>query len=439
MPCGPNAATPERDRPAAEVDRESPMRVLMITTSFPKVAGDVTAPVIEKIVLEIARRGHAVDLVLPRHPDLVVAGRDRGLPIRFFPFWAGSARNYAWGYASSMRADRELRPRALALAPLVFVSALATMRRLAASNSYDVIHAHWVLPNGPIAALAARRPKPPLVISLHGSDIFVAEKSSVLAVAARWTFRRTSWVAACASDLAQRAIRLGAPPERVATLLHGVDVDDLAGGDAAAWRQRAAADDGDFLVVGLGRLVAKKGFSHLLRAAAALSRHGVPVRLAIGGVGDLAQRLASESEALGCVDRIRFLGNVTHDQVGGLLRAADVVAVPSVRDEEGNVDGLPNVLLEAMAVGRPVVSTWVGGVPDVVENGRNGLLVSPGDDAALAGALERLRNDPGLAARLGAAAADTARRLSWRSYGDQLLAAYGRLCRSGERTASLNR
>lgn len=402
------------------------MRVLMITTSYPKAPGDVTAPVIEKIVFELARRGHAVDLVLPRHPDLVLGGRDRGLPVRLFSFWAGGARAYAWGYASSMRADRELRPRALALAPAVAVSALGVMRRLASANAYDVIHAHWVLPNGPIAALAAPGPKPPLVLSLHGSDVFVAERSRPLAAIARWTFRRAQWIAACAGDLAERAIRLGAPPERVATLLHGVDADGLGGGDPAQWRRRAGAGDGDFLVVALGRLVAKKGFSHLLRAASSLRSRGVPLRVAIGGVGDLAEPLAREAAELGCPDAVRLLGNVPHGEIGGLFRAADVVAVPSVRDEKGNVDGLPNVLLEAMAVGRPVVSTRIAGVPDVVEEGRNGLLVTPADDDALAQALARLRADPALRARLGAAALETARRLSWASYGDQLIAAYER-------------
>jgi glycosyltransferase involved in cell wall biosynthesis len=402
------------------------MRVLMITTSYPKTPGDVTAPVIEKIVFELARRGHAVDLVLPRHPDLVLEGRDRGLPVRFFPFWAGGAKTYAWGYASSMRADRDLRPRALALAPLVFISALTVMRRLARANAYDVVHAHWVLPNGPIAALAAPAPRPPLVVSLHGSDIFVAEKSRALAAIARWTFRRAHWVAACAGDLAERAIRLGAPPARVATLLHGVDVDELAQGDATEWRRRAAAGDDDFLVVALGRLVAKKGFSHLLRAASLLRARGVPLVVAIGGVGDLAGRLTEEAAELGCADCVHLLGNVPHDQIGGLFRAADAVAVPSVRDEKGNVDGLPNVLLEAMAVGRPVVSTRIAGVPDVVDDGQSGLLVPPADDDALADALARVRADPSLRARLGAAALQTARRLSWTSYGDQLVAAYER-------------
>jgi glycosyltransferase involved in cell wall biosynthesis len=390
--------------------------------------------VIEKIVFELAGRGHAVDVVLPRHPELEVGGRERGLSIRFFPFYAGSGRSYAWGYASSMRADRELRPRAVAMAPVAFLSGLATMRRLVASNRYDVIHAHWVLPNGPIAALAALGSRqPPLVVSLHGSDIFVAERSAVLAAIASWTFRRTSWVAACASDLARRAVRLGASPERVVTLLHGVDVADLAGGDASRWREQAGAGAGEFLVVALGRLVAKKGFSHLLRAVALLEARGVPVRVAIGGSGDLAAHLEAEARELPCRDRVRFLGDVPHDQVGPLLRAADAVAVPSVRDEMGNVDGLPNVLLEAMAVGRPVVSTAIAGIPDVIADGENGLLVAAGSAEALADALGSLHADEGLAARLGAAALETARALSWSCYGDRLLDGYEQAIREAVR------
>jgi glycosyltransferase involved in cell wall biosynthesis len=233
-------------------------------------------------------------------------------------------------------------------------------------------------------------------------------------------------VAACASDLGARAVALGADPARVSTLLHGVDAADLAGGDEVDWRARAGAAPGDLFVAALGRLVAKKGFTYLLRATAKLAAGGVPIRVAIGGTGDLAAALGAEASALGIGDRVRLLGDVPHDQVGGLFRAADVVAVPSVRDENGNVDGLPNVLLEAMAVGRPVVSSRIAGVPDVVDPDRNGLLVPPADDAALAEALARLHADPRMRARLGEGASATARALSWTAYGDHLIAGYER-------------
>lgn len=401
------------------------MRVLMLTSSYPKFSGDGTAPFIERIALAVARRGHAVDLVLPRHPELVTAGRAGDLPIRFFPFVAGPPRPHVWGYATSMQADRRLRGAALLVAPIAFLSALATLRRLAAHERYDLVHAHWMLPNGPIAALAAAAADLPLVVSLHGSDVFVAERSRWLRGVARRVLAGARAVVACSRDLAERAMRI-APGIDCNVIPYGVDVEDLSGSNAAAWRERAGAGAADFLVVGLGRLVAKKGFSDLIRAAGRLRDRGLSIRVAIGGGGDLEPELRAQASEAGIGGGVRLLGDVPHDEVGALLAAADAVAVPSVRDERGNVDGLPNVLLEALAAGRPVVATRIAGIPDVVEDGRNGILVPAGDPAALADALGHVAADRGLRERLGAEAKRSAGALSWPTHGERLLAVYER-------------
>jgi glycosyltransferase involved in cell wall biosynthesis len=400
------------------------MRVLVLTSSYPKFPGDGTAPFIERIVEEVARRGHEVDIVLPRHPQLVVDGRSGDRRLRFFPFYAGPARPHVWGYATSMRADTRVRAVALAVAPVASWSAMGVMRKRIHDGRYDLVHVHWALPNGPVAALAASSSALPLVVSLHGSDVFVAERSRVFRAIARWVLRRSAWVNACSRDIADRVRSMGLVPKAPDVLPYGVDLSDFASGDAGAWRARIGANEGDFVVVGVGRLVAKKGFTHLVRAAAILRSQGVPVRVVLGGTGDLAGDLAEQVRAERCEAFVRLLGNVPHDQVGGLLAAADAVAVPSVRDERGNVDGLPNVLLEAMAAGCVIVASRVGGIPDVVEAERNGLLVPPGDPPALAAALRRLRDDPQLRSRLASAARETARQHSWTSYGDRLIRGY---------------
>jgi glycosyltransferase involved in cell wall biosynthesis len=323
-----------------------------------------------------------------------------------------------------MRADTRVRAVALAVAPVASWSAMRVMRKRIHDGRYDLVHAHWALPNGPVAALAASSSALPLVVSLHGSDVFVAERSRVFRAIARWVLRRSAWVNACSRDIADRVRSMGLVPKALDVLPYGVDLSDFASGDAGAWRARIGANEGDFVVVGVGRLVAKKGFPHLVRAAAILRSQGVPVRVVLGGTGDLAGDLAEQVRAERCEAFVRLLGNVPHDQVGGLLAAADAVAVPSVRDERGNVDGLPNVLLEAMAAGCVIVASRVGGIPDVVEPERNGLLVPPGDPPALAAALRRLRDDPQLRSRLASAARETARQHSWTSYGDRLIRGY---------------
>jgi glycosyltransferase involved in cell wall biosynthesis len=408
------------------------MRVLMLTSSYPKARGDGTAPFIERIVLQVARRGHAVDVVLPRHPDLVTEGRAGDLPVRFHPHACGPAGWSVWGYASSMRADRRLRPAAWVVAPLALFSALATLRRLTARTAYDLVHVHWLLPNGPVAARAAAAAGLPLVVSLHGSDVFVAERNRLLRALGRWVLRRSRWVIACSGDLARRVRALAPDGPECEVVPYGVDAAELRGGDPQRWRERAGVAAGDFVVAGLGRLVAKKGFSRLIEAAGILVRAGMPLRVVLGGAGDLTEELVRRARRQDCGARISFVGAVPHDQVGAFLSAADVVVVPSVRDERGNVDGLPNVLLEALAVGRPVVSSRVGGIPDVIEDGQNGLLVPPGDAAALAEALARLHGDEGLRRRIALAAEQTAGGLSWERYGERLMAGYERV-RSGGR------
>jgi len=380
----------------------------MVTSSYPKYPGDVTAPFIESIARGAAARGHLVDVVLPHHPDLC---RPEGEPVRFFPFRYAPRESWSlWGYAQSLRADVSLRAAALIVTPL---AALALRRQVAArlrERSYDVVHAHWVVPNGTLVADLARSHRTPTVVSLHGSDVFLPERIPALRPAARFAFRAAGAVTACSTDLHRRALALGAPPERTTTVPYGVDLDLFSPArspESGPVRAALGADDGDVLVLAVGRLVEKKGFRHLIDAAARS-----PVRLAIAGAGDLEGALRERSREASAPTR--FVGPLERDDVANALAAADVVAVPSVRDAAGNVDGLPNVLLEALASGRAVVASRVAGIPDVVRDGENGLLVPPGNPGALADALSRLAADAPLRERLGRAARRTAEtRLSW--------------------------
>jgi glycosyltransferase involved in cell wall biosynthesis len=145
----------------------------------------------------------------------------------------------------------------------------------------------------------------------------------------------------------------------------------------------------------VGRLVEKKGFTHLVEAA----RRVDDIHVVVAGEGDL--RPALEEQALAAGARVHFVGALDRETVARALAAADVVAVPSIVDAAGNVDGLPNTLLEALASGRAVVASRAAGIPDVVEDGVSGLLVAAGDAEALASALRRLAADPEERERLG--------------------------------------
>jgi glycosyltransferase involved in cell wall biosynthesis len=180
------------------------------------------------------------------------------------------------------------------------------------------------------------------------------------------------------------------------------------------------------LVAGIGRLVPLKGFDYLVHALAEAAKDDPRLRLVLVGDGSERTALADRATSLGVADRVNLVGAVAHDDVPEYLAAADVVVVPSIRFE-GLVDGLPNVALEAMAAGKPLVATRVGGLPELVHDGRNGLLVEEKSASELASAILGLVGDAGLRARLGAAARDEIRaERSWESVARRFVEIYER-------------
>ena len=162
-------------------------------------------------------------------------------------------------------------------------------------------------------------------------------------------------------------------------------------------------------MVAAGRLVHKKGFEYLIDAMARIDR----AVLALAGSGTLGQALTDRARALGIADRVRLLGNRTQDEVASLFAAADVIVAPSVRDDAGNVDGLPNVVLEALASGTPLITTEAGGIGAVVEHGRTAEVVAERDATAIVDALGRLRQ-AAARERIGRAARELVeRRFGW--------------------------
>jgi glycosyltransferase involved in cell wall biosynthesis len=309
------------------------VRVCVLTTSYPRHAGDVAGLFVQDAV-ELQRRAGV---------DVVVVSPES------FPHF-GIA--FGDGIANNLRAHKW---QALLL-PLFFLGFARAARR--ASRDADLVHAHW-LPSG-FAGLATRKP---LVLQLWGSDVELAKRLP-------WLFRplvRRARVVICASSaLAADALALGARDVRV--IPGGIDLPE-----------RVGAPERPPHVLYVGRLSEEKGVLELAEAA-----RGLP--LVVVGDGPLRDALP------------QTVGFVAHGELGPYYERASVVVVPSRRE------GYGVVAREAMAYGRAVVATDVGGLPDAIENGVTGLLVPPRDPTALRDALERLLGDEALRSRLGAEA-----------------------------------
>jgi glycosyltransferase involved in cell wall biosynthesis len=156
-------------------------------------------------------------------------------------------------------------------------------------------------------------------------------------------------------------------------------------------------------IISVGRLVAFKGFEHLIDACKELARRSLDFTCEIIGDGPLRDDLQAKIDMLNLAPRVSLLGSLSQGAVLEKLRSADIFALASVTDPQGASDVFPTVIIEAMTAARPVVSTRLAGIPESVVHGETGLLVSPGDTTELAQALEQLMRDPGLRSRLGCA------------------------------------
>jgi len=318
----------------------------------------------------------------PRHPgdaagrfvaDAVEHVRARGVDVTVIG--PEQFRHFGIAYRHGVVANLRRRPWLLPLVPALLASFVRAARRVDA----DLLHAHWLA-----AGWVARRTGKPYVIQVWGTDLELARRAPRLA---RGVLRDARLVIAASTDLAERARALGAREVRV--IPSGVDISAEPGLEAEPPE-----------VLYAGRLSAEKGVLELVEAARGLT-------LLVAGDGPLRARVPGA------------LGFVSHDELERLYARAAVVVCPSRRE------GFGVTCLEAMAHGRPVVATGVGGLRDLVVDGETGIVVPPRDSAALRAALERLLGDRELRHRLGAAGRERAReRFSWAAVTDATLQAY---------------
>jgi glycosyltransferase involved in cell wall biosynthesis len=374
--------------------------VVMVTSSYPRFPGDSVGTFMEPIAKSVAARGHDVHVVAPWHPLVTRAERDNGVTFHFYRYAPVESLN-VFGYAAALRADVSLRGKAYIAAPLALAAGWRTARAVARRHAATVMHGHWVIPGGPVAAAAA--PRLPLVISLHGSDVYVAERVAPARFVARRVLQRAGAITACSADLGRRAEALGADRTRIEIIPYGVDPDRFRPDPLIRAKRRASLGIPAHapVVFAAGRLVRKKGFEYLVDAAAQLPATAGLLTV-IAGAGDLEAELRNQAAAHRLTEeRLRFVGNLAQDDVAEWLATADVVVVPSIRDDSGNVDGLPNIVLEALASGTPLIATPAGGIGSVIEHDRTGLLVPERDARALADAIATLAADPARRVHLG--------------------------------------
>ena len=368
--------------------------LLVLASTYPATPGDGTPSFVRDLAVGLADR-FAPRLLVPAVPEGEPFEEADGVHVARYRFFPRRWEDVAQGAILENVRSRKSR---LIQLPFLVASQWFAVRREVRTHRPDVIHAHWIIPQGLVARFAA--PRIPLMVTTLGGDLY-ALNDPVSKALKRSVLRHASVVTVMNEDMRSRAIALGADAAATHVLPMGAQVAQFAGA-AAGRASRTPADGTPVRLLAVGRLVEKKGFHLLVEALASID----PSTWQLTIVGDGPERRSLEAASANLP--VAFVGQLSREALTRADAEADIAVFPSVRAASGDQDGLPVALLEAMASGCAVVVSDLPGLDEAVEPGVSGLSAPSGNVAALAAALSTLIGDAALRAALGAGAAQRA-------------------------------
>ncbi len=390
-------------------------RLLVLASTYPARPGDGTPSFVRDLALGMTGT-FDIEVLVPAVPGGARHESDGALTVtRFRYFWK---RWEDVAHGAILENARARRSRLLQI-PALVVAEYVAVRRVVRLNPPDVIHAHWIIPQGLVARLATRGI--PTVVTTLGGDLYALRSGAARRLKAG-VVRRASAVTVMNEEMRAMVEALGANPTAVSVMPMGFDLSLIATSSIATGTTHPHHETVSILFV--GRLVEKKGLAVLLAAL----RERPPTaswRLIVVGDGPLRADLEMAAASM----PVSFVGQLGRTDLANAYAYADIAVFPSVRAASGDQDGLPVALLEAMGSGCAVIASDLPGLSAAIERGVSGILVTPGDSDALADALALLADNPDRRGQLGERAATRAQGFDVttvaRGYRDLLLRVLG--------------
>ncbi len=367
------------------------MKILTLTHTCPRFHGDSAAPFMQGLGNGFTDIGDQQLMLAPYDPLLRTNDPHFKYELLFYRY-APFDRAHVLGYSRMLKNDMGIRPATLILGPLMIWHAIRAAERLVRERGVQILHAHWIVPNGYIGAVVSRRTGVPLIVTLPGSDVYMSQKHRVFRYLARAAFQQARLITTNSPELGKDLIGLGADPKKIRHVIYGVDANRFkpSAQIGRALKQRLKLSAEKITIVSVGRLVEKKGFHILLNALALLKPQHKAIQVLIVGDGAAREKLTRQAQSLGLAGIVTFVGQQPYDTLDQWYNAADIFVLPSIRDRGGNLDDQSVALVEAMSCAKPVITSNLPGYRLVVEDGAQGLLTPLGNVRALSEALKTL-------------------------------------------------
>ncbi|MCZ7582750.1 MAG: glycosyltransferase [Deltaproteobacteria bacterium] len=386
-----------------------------MTTTFPRRDND---PVPARFVLDLCvalRDEFDVTVLAPHDPDAAFAETLEGVGVRRFAYFVPRSAQFLCdgrGILPNIRTG----PLGKAQAPALVLAQRFAVARLLRERRFDLVHSHWLVPSGWNTATVARRARVPHIHTLHSSDLHLLRRVPGGRGIVERILASTHALFVVSSYLKKLLEELVRRPVEATVLPMGV----WAPKEASAAEHVPSAK-----LLYVGKLIEVKGVTHFLHAMPHVIARVPNATLDVVGGGDLSVPLQREARELGIGHAVRFHGALPNKALAPFYAEADAVVVPSIVTPRGETEGMPVVILEALASGCPVVASNVGSLSDAIADGVNGFLANPADPADLADKIVQVLThaDP---AALRRAARASGLRYDWK----QIAGAYARVYRS---------
>jgi len=357
--------------------------LLVLASTYPRWRDDPEPGFIHELCRRLTNRFHVIALV-PDAPEADPDGTLDGVEVvrfRYAPRRWQTLVNHG-GIVTNLHKF----PWKWLLVPGFVLGQYLAARRLLRRRKIDIVHAHWLIPQGLIARRLKSGTAVPYLVTSHGGDLF-GLRGRLLEAFKRRVADSSSAMTVVSTAMRDEAMRIGLRPPELAVLPMGVDLRERFVANAQVERAQ-----NELLFV--GRLVPKKGLPHLLNAMSAVLVGRPNVILTIAGFGPEESLLRAQARQLGIENHVSFLGAMSQEALPELYRRASIFVAPFIRDDSGNQEGLPVVLMEAIGCGCPVIVGDVAGVRDLLGDAANEICVDPRDTQALASAILAVLDDP---------------------------------------------
>jgi len=370
-------------------------RILCVTSNFPRWQGDSTTPFILHLAKDLQQLGWQIDVLAPHAQGTAIKETIEDVRVeRFRYLWPAALETvcYQGGALINLRKNRANYIKL----PALIVSEWLNIAFRLAKRKYDLLHSHWILPQGFTSVLAAGLLKIPHVTTVHGGDVF-GLRGALLTKFKRFTLNHADAVTVNSSVTETAVTKIVPALNELHRIPMGVTINGFSDPTFSRKLRNQYRRGNGPLVVFTGRIVEEKGVEDLIRAVAILAPRLPDITVLIMGEGQDRLMFEEMSKNLGLSDRVMFSGWIEPDSVSAYLSAGDVFVGPSRDSSDGWIEAQGLTVIEAMVAKTPVVSTRAGGIVDSVKHEKTGLLVNDRSPDEIANAIERLVRDPKLA------------------------------------------